>query len=163
MEQYANKIIVKRVDDTHAVLDLYTWAEKRQFDNRHKLFISALEKIYMGDKRSDIVDFNNLEFITYNAYGADDLRHFSYNNVHFVDVIKFDGSYVLRFTADIVKDGEDLIEEFYDEIAARKSENHEARKEVNELSIEDAVQQMEDDNYDIDQAEDLLKELKDGK
>ena len=162
LEQYASKIVVKKVDDRHAILDIYTWANKRQFDNRHKLFISALEKIYMGDKRSDIVDFSELEFYTYNAYGSDDMMQYSYGNIHFENILLFDGSYILRFSADILKDGYDLISEFYDETAAKKSENREARKNVAAINMADAIVEMNDDNYDFEQAESLIKDIKDG-
>ena len=160
IEQYATKIVVKRGEDGSALLDIYIWSEPRQFDNRHKLFLSAIKKIVDGDRHSDIIDFDNLSFITYNAYGAENLKYFSYDNIHFCEIIPFDGNYVLKFTANVVNDGEDLIQEFYNEIAAEKSKNHEARKNAPDISLESAIEAIEEENYDFDQAKDLMKELK---
>ena len=160
LEQYATKIVVKKVDDTNVILDIYTWSDLRQFDNRHKLFLSGIKKIIDGDTRSDIIDFDNLSFVTYNAYGADDLRLYEYDNIHFIEIVPFDGNYVLRFSANVVTDGEDLIAEFYNEIAAEKSKNHEARKNAPEIDIETVIAAQEAENYDFDQAQDLIKELK---
>ena len=160
LEQYATKIVVKKVDDTNVILDIYTWSDLRQFDNRHKLFLSGIKKIIDGDTRSDIIDFDNLSFVTYNAYGADDLRLYEYDNIHFIEIVPFDGNYVLRFSANVITDGEDLIAEFYNEIAAEKSKNHEARKNAPEIDIETVIAAQEAENYDFDQAQDLIKELK---
>lgn len=163
LEQYASKIVVKRVDEENAILDIYTWSDRRQFDNRHKLFLSAINKILNGDRRSDIIDFKELEFITYNAYGSDDLKHYAYKDVNFIDIIPFDGNFVLRFSAKIAIDGDDLIQEFYNEIADQKSKNHEARKNAPEISIESVLEANEAENYDFDQAQELMDELKNEK
>lgn len=159
LEQYATKLVVKRIDEKHALLDIYVPDGRKQFDNVHKLFLKSVEKIYMGDKRSDIVDFQALSFISSNAYGTDDLKFYEYDNIKFDNIISFDGSYVLRFTADVVTDGFDMIEEFYDEAAAEKSKNHAPRKNAPTVSLESAIEAQNAENYDIDTAENLMKEL----
>ena len=159
LEQYATKIVVKRIDNEHVLLDIYVSDGKRQFDNVHKLFLKAIEKIYMGDTRSDIIDFQELNFITANAYGSDDLKFYSYNNIKFDNIISFDGNYVLRFTADIVEDGYDLINDFFDAVADEKSRNHAPRNNAAEISLENIVEAQNIENYDVDKAEDLMKEL----
>ena len=67
LEMYTTKIVVKDVDDTHAILDLYVPQYKQQFNNISKLFQSELDRIYLGDKRSDILQFKKLSFTTYNS------------------------------------------------------------------------------------------------
>lgn len=158
LEEYTNKLVVKRVDEQHVALDFYTSIYPKQFDNRHRIFVNAIEKIYEGDKRSEILDFNSVNFIAYNAYGSDDLKEYEYNNISFDTILIFDGNYVLRFFGDIVKDGEDLISEFYEEAAAKKSENHEARKGAT-IGLDTVLAKMAQDEYDTDTAEILAKEL----
>lgn len=159
LEQYATKIVVKRIDDSHVILDIYVSADRRQFDNVHKLFLKSIEKIYMGDKRSDIVDFNELNFITSNAYGSDDLKYYSYDNIKFDNIISFDGSYVLRFTADIAEDGYDLINDFFDAIADEKSKKHTPRNNATEISLKNIIDTQNIENYDVDKAKNLMDEL----
>lgn len=159
LEQYATKIVVKRINDSHVILDIYVSADRRQFDNVHKLFLKSIEKIYMGDKRSDIVDFNELNFITSNAYGSDDLKYYSYDNIKFDNIISFDGSYVLRFTADIAEDGYDLINDFFDTIADEKSKKHAPRNNATEISLKNIIDTQNIENYDVDKAKNLMDEL----
>lgn len=161
IEQYAKKLVVKRIDENRVILDIYVSSYKKQFDNNSKLFINAIEKIYMGDKRSDIIDFNNLNFISYCAYGTDDLKRYEYENIKFEDMIKFEDSYIFRFSADVKTDGYDLISEFYDEIAAKKSEAHEMREGAT-LDITNVVEAETEDEYDTATAAELLKELNNG-
>lgn len=160
IEAYTTKLVVKRSDD-RVLLDFYVSQYPKQFDNRSKLFVREIEKIYEGDVRSDVIDFNNVKFISNNAYGSDDLKVYSYGELEFITIKKFDGSYVLKFEAHkLIADGDDLISEFYDESAARKSENHEARANAPEISLDEAMANAESENYDVETAEKLLNELK---
>lgn len=158
LEQYAKKLVVKRLNDDKVVLDIYVSQYRQQFDNNSKMFINAIEKIYMGDKLSDIVDFKYLNFISYNAYGTDDLKQYEYENIEFNDIIKFEDCYVLKFIADIKTDGYDLISEFYDEIAAKKSENHEMREGA-VLDIANVIETETEEKYDAETAFKLIEDL----
>lgn len=128
LEEFINKIVVKSIDENKCVLDLYTSQYMKQFMTRHRPFIAELNRIYEGDTRSPLLQFNSLEFVTSNAYGADDLMLFKFINPEFVDILKFDGNFVLRYAADININGFDIIKEFYDEDTQKKSDNKEMRK-----------------------------------
>lgn len=158
LEQYATKLVVKKIDEAHVMLDVYVPAYSKQFDNNSKMFLKAIEKIYKGERRSDIVDFSKLGFISYNAYGTDDLKKYLYKNIILSNVVKFDGSYVLKFCAVPEINGEDLISEFYDKTADEKSKNHEMREGAT-LNIENVVESQEIDNYDVKQAMAVAEEL----
>jgi hypothetical protein len=158
LEEYVTKLVVKRISKERVILDFYTPLEPKQFDRRSRIFTNKLGAIYEGDIRTDLIDFNGVSFVAYNAYGSDDLREYEYNNVKYELILTLDGNYILRFTADVVKDGADMITEFYDENAAKKSEKHEMRKGAN-FSYEAGVEIMEKDKYDAETAEKLMKEL----
>lgn len=158
IEEYTTKLVVKRIDKDKVILDFYTPIMPRQFDRRSRIFTNALGKIYEGDVKSDIIDFNSVAFTSYNAYGSEDLKEYEYNNIKFELILEYDGSYVLRFTAGIVKDGFDIITEFYDEATAKKCEEHEMRKGA-QMSYDAAVEMVERDKYDVDTAEKLIEEL----
>lgn len=159
IEEYATKLVVKRISKDRVILDFYTPETPKQFDRRSRIFTNKLASIYEGDVRTDLIDFNGVSFVAYNAYGSDDLREYEYNNIKYELILTFDGNYILRFTADIVKDGTDMITEFYDESAAEKSDKHEMRKGAN-FSYEAGVEMIEKDNYDAETAEKLMGELK---
>lgn len=154
IEEFANKVVVKRIDEKHVLLDVYVTKYESQFNRRHKPFLNELEAVYMGDTQSDIIDFDTLAFTTFKAYGADDLIYYKYNNIKFDNIVEFNGDYVLKFFADIECDGDDLINEFYDEIAAKKNAEHAPRKDKNTINILDVVKV--EPEYNVDEAEKLI-------
>jgi hypothetical protein len=158
LEEFVTKLVVKRISKDRVILDFYTPETPKQFDRRSRIFVNKLGAIYEGDIRTDLIDFKGISFVAYNAYGSDDLREYEYTNIKYELILTYDGNYVLRFTADIVKDGTDMITEFYDESAAEKSQNHEMRKGAN-FSYEAGVEMIENDKYDAETAEELMKEL----
>lgn len=159
LEEFTNKLVVKRINENAVMLDFYTPIYKSQFNTIHKLFLKELEKIYMGDVRSDVIDFKQVEFISFRAFGTDDLKKYTYNNIEFDNILIFDGHYVIKFTADIVNDGEDLINEFYCKEEEEKSRIHAPRNE-NEQTIDflTALYKAED-KYDYEQAKELIGDL----
>ena len=159
LEEFTNKLVVKRINENAVMLDFYTPIYKSQFNTIHKLFLKDLEKIYMGDVRSDVIDFKQVEFISFRAFGPDDLKKYTYNNIEFDNILIFDGHYVIKFTADIVNDGEDLINEFYCKEEEEKSRIHAPRNE-NEQTIDflTALYKAED-KYDYEQAKELIGDL----
>ena len=113
----------------------------------------------MGDVRSDVIDFKQVEFISFRAFGTDDLKKYTYNNIEFDNILIFDGHYIIKFTADIVNDGEDLINEFYCKEEEEKSRIHAHRNE-NEQTIDFLTALCKaEDKYDYEQAKDLIGNL----
>ena len=159
LEEFTNKLVVKRINENAVMLDFYTPIYKSQFNTIHKLFLKELEKIYMGDVRSDVIDFKKVEFISFRAFGTDDLKKYTYNNIEFDNILIFDGHYVIKFTADIVNDGEDLINEFYCNEEEEKSRMHAPRNENGQtIDFLTALCKAED-KYDYEQAKDLIGNL----
>lgn len=160
LEHHVTKIVVKTMNNTYSLVDLYVPMYRSQFDNRDKFFQSELNKIYMGDLRSDLINFKSLQFVTYKASGVDDLIEYKFKIVSFENILKFDGSYVLRFAVENEIWANDLLDEMYDEATEEKSRKHEARKN-NTISVDVFLTELEGDKYDTERAEDLLKTLKD--
>ena len=159
LEEFTNKLVVKRINETAVMLDFYTPIYNSQFNTVHKLFLKEIEKIYMGNVRSDVIDLKQVEFISFRAFGTDDLKKYTYNNVEFDNILIFDGHYVIKFTADIVNDGEDLIDEFYCEEEEDKSRNH-APRNNNSGCIDFTMALCKaNDDYDYKQAEELIGDL----
>ena len=159
LEEFTNKLVVKRINENAVMLDFYTPIYKSQFNTIHKLFLKELENIYMGDVRSDVIDFKKVEFISFRAFGTDDLKKYTYNNIEFDNILIFDGHYVIKFTADIVNDGEDLINEFYCNEEEEKSKMHAPRNENGQtIDFLTALCKTED-KYDYEQAKDLIENL----
>lgn len=141
MEEFAKKVVVKRLDETHAILDFYfsKYPERffRRSDDksfRSKVFIHEIESIRDKGIKSDMLDVEELRFVTNHAYKQDDLMEFVFKNIMFREVAEFDGDYILRFKASIEHDGIDLTAAFYNKEMAEKYENKEKKELVLDVS-----------------------------
>lgn len=128
IEEYTTKLVVKDLGDGNVILDIYVSEYPKQFNQRHKFFLSEVNRIYEGYVQSPIIDFDEIEFVSFRAYGCDDYRYFKYGNVKFADMLRFDGSFVFRFTATPVINGYDLIEDYFDAVTQKKSDEREERE-----------------------------------
>lgn len=141
MEEFAKKVVVKRLDETHAILDFYfsKYPERffRRSDDksfRSKVFIHEIESIRDKGIKSDMLDVEELRFVTNHAYKQDDLMEFVFKNIMFREVAEFDGDYILRFKASIEHDGIDLTAAFYNKEMAEKYENKKKKELVLDVS-----------------------------
>lgn len=158
IEEFTTKLIVKKRGEKF-VLDFYTSAYEQQFNRRQIMFRKGVLQIKDNNVKSDIINFDNVNFIAFNAYGSDDLKYYEFGNLQFLGIIEFDGSLILRFLSDAIVDGDDLITEFFDEIADRKCRNHERREGATiDYAVILAAEARE--NTDTTEAERLMEELK---
>lgn len=141
IEEFLKKVVVKRLDETHAILDFYFSKYPETFFTNHndksfrsKAFIHEIENIRDNGVRSDMLDMESLRFVTNHAYKQDDLIEFTFRNLWFREVTEFDGDYILKFKASIEHDGIDLTKEFYNEAMAKKYENKEKKELVIDIS-----------------------------
>ena len=160
LEQYAKKIVVKPIDDKRSLIDIYVSSYAEQFNYTSKLFQGEMNKIYQGNTKSDLLEFDALGFITYKAFGVDDFITFTFKNFVFQNIIKFDGSYVLRFEAENDIFNDDMLDEMFDEKTDEKCRNHELRNNNTTLSAEMFLKELNDEKIDTEQVSDLLSELK---
>lgn len=154
IEEFTNKLVVKEVDEKHVMLDFYITKYESQFNRRHRPFLNEMERVYQGDKQSELLEMNVVHFTTFRAWGASDLVEFRFDNVEFDTITEYNGDYVLKFFAD-KSDKTDILDEFYDDKAAKKSDNHERRKKINTINLMDITANKEDE-YNVDEAQRLI-------
>lgn len=157
IEEFTDKLVVKKIKDKF-ILDFYSSLYKDIYNKRQSMFIKEIEKIKNGDKRNDIIDFKSLSFATDNAYGFENLKEFSFGNLIFKEIAEYDGFYIIRFVGDVIKDGIDLTDEFYNEIADRKNRNHELRDGAT-LNLDTLINN--EDDFDADKALELVGKIED--
>lgn len=121
------------------------------------MFIKEIAKIKYGDIKNDIIDIKSVSFVTDNAYGAVNLKEFSFSDLVFKEISEYGGCYIIRYIGKIIKNGIDLTDEFYDEIAVRKNKNHEMRDGAT-LNLDNYINK--EDDFDADRALELIEKLK---
>lgn len=141
MEEFLKKVVVKRLDETHAILDFYFSKYPERFFRtsndksfRSKVFIHEIEKIRDEKIKSDILDMEKMRFVTKNAYKKDDLIEYVFRNLWFREVAEYDGDYILRFKASIEHDGIDLTAAYYNKAMDEKYQNKEKKDIVLDIS-----------------------------
>lgn len=129
IEEYMTRIDIKKLDDVHVILDMYFSKYPNISDFKSKGFIREIEKIRDEKIKSDILDYDEISFITSHAYKINDMVKFVFKNIWFKEVVEFDGHYILRFKASIKCDNLDLTKKYYSKTMEDKYKNKE-KKEV---------------------------------
>ena len=135
IEEFTKKLVVFEKEKGKSVkLDFYVsiYPDDKVFIS--KGFVREVENIRDNGVKSDILDMQSVSFTTLHAYKLDDMIQFEFNNLSFEKVLEFDGDYILRFSADIVINGEDMIKQFYNKEMADKYANHERKERVLDLT-----------------------------
>ena len=108
VEEFLKKVVVKRLDETHAILDLYFSKYPERFFRtsndksfRSKAFIHEIENIRDNKIKSDMLEMERLRFVTKNAYKRDDLFEYAFRNILFREVAEFDGDYTYVSTGTV--------------------------------------------------------------
>jgi hypothetical protein len=112
IEKYAKRIVV-RENNNRAIVDFYLPLHASQFGKVDAILISNLHNM-KNEKimKSDITDIVEIEWFSDKAWNSDDVCLFKYNDIKFIGIDIFDGSFVLSFDCNIVEDGKDLTEKF---------------------------------------------------
>ena len=129
LEAYTKRLAVFKLDETHVILDFYVSKYPNDKDFKSKGFVREIEKIKDEQMHSDVLDIDNVSFTTSHAYKLNDLLQFEFNNLEFKGVSEFDGHYVIKFEACIVKNGYDLIEQ-YNSVSMEKKYQNKEKKDI---------------------------------
>lgn len=128
-EQYIKKVVVKQFDETRYILDFYYSVYPRQYNEKmDRSFISEIEKIISQQRKSDVFDFQEVSFVTRNAWGSEDRRLYSFTDCELLDIVKFDGNYVLKTLCSGSIINKNLLDKVYSESAERKCQTKAPRK-----------------------------------
>ena len=130
IENYITRLDVKKLDESHVILDIYVSKYPNDKDFKSKGFVREIEKIRDEKIKSDILDYEEISFITHHAYKLNDMIKFVFKNIWFREVIEFDGHYVLKFKASLKQDTLDLTKKYFSKTMEEKYKNKEKKKVV---------------------------------
>jgi hypothetical protein len=110
IENYTKKLNIRKINKKERLLEFYVSVYSDEYNTNSKPFLKTIKKV-MGGKKESFLEFNSVEFLTYNTVGSDDFLLFRYENIEFDKIVEFKGFYVLKFKAKIVVNGKDILEE----------------------------------------------------
>jgi hypothetical protein len=123
IEKYAKKLHVRKIDDQIKLLEFYISKYPDDYDRKTRLLISELKRTFENPRGSDILDINEVKFITYNTLGSKDFYLYEYKVESFDKIIEFDGFYVIKFKCVVTTNGEYLLEKYREEALDIKYQN----------------------------------------
>lgn len=134
LEEYTTRLVVKKTDEENKyVLDFYVSKYPNVFDYKSKGFVREIEKIKDEGWKSDIIDFNGVNFVTSHAYLFDDMVEFDFKYPIFQKIVEYDGHYVIKFKATLSK-LHDMIKDVYSKTMDEKYQNKAAKDVVYDIT-----------------------------
>ena len=162
IEKFARKVVVKKTNEEgKRVLDFYFWENPDQFERLSRIFSNYINGVYSGTERPDSFEFQTLSFVSYKAFGSDDIKLYAYENPKYLGIKKFDGNFVVSFMADVVESGTDLLDEIYHQRTEEKIKNKEARKGAT-VNLIDAAETLKEPEVTNVEADRIFGEVSDG-
>lgn len=127
LEQYCTKLFVRYINDNERLLEFYLPKYIDQYNRRTIFLISEIKKLIEAPKYSDILDIQSVAFITFNAIGSQDFREFIYTISKFDKIVEHDGFYIIKFKAEVITNGDNIIDKYTHEAQEKRYENKEKR------------------------------------
>lgn len=123
LEHFTKKLNIRNISENEKLLEFYVSMYPDIYNRTSRLFISEIKKIINDNKKSDIIDINNVDFITYKAIGVNDFLEYKYEIQSFDKIIEYNGSYVIKFIAKPIINGEDITVKFIQDELENKYKN----------------------------------------
>lgn len=111
IENFTEKLHVKIINETEKLLEFYISKYPNADDIRSSLFINTLKKAINNPMLTNIFDIKDVSFTTYKTIGCDDFLYYEYEIVSLDKIVEYNEFYVIKFKANVVIEGEDILEQ----------------------------------------------------
>jgi len=135
IDKFVTKIVVRQKNDIgRAFVDFYLPTTASQFGKIDAILISNLYDMFeTKNYRSDLFEFETIEWYSDKAWNSDDMCLFKYDDIKLVEINVFDGSFVFTFDCNIVSDGKSVVDKYMTEEMEEKYNKLEAKKSTIDL------------------------------
>lgn len=127
LEQYTTKLNVLIINANERLLEFYVSKYPDPHNLKSNFFLQEIRKIKNKNIKSNILEFNSVEFITYKTLGVKDFLNYKYKVINFDKIVEYDGSYVLKFICEVMTSGEYLLEKHRLESLDKRYDNNEPK------------------------------------
>lgn len=128
IEQYAKKLVVREVDEDKKLIEFYLSKYSDEFDKKTVFLISEIKKIMKNPRSSNIIDIEQVGFITNKVIGVMNGMEYIYQIEEFYKVVEHDGHYVLKFFAKPLIEGKFIYDSYKLDDLEDKYKNKVAKK-----------------------------------
>lgn len=123
LENFTKKLNIRHISENEKLLEFYVSTYPDTYNRTSRLFISEIKKILDGNKKSDIINIDEINFITYKAIGVSDFLEYKYKIMSFDKIIEYNGNYVIKFKATPIINGEDILTKYKQDELELKYQN----------------------------------------
>lgn len=128
LETYTKRLNIRMVSKTQRLLEFYVSKYPDEYDRRSRFFISDVKKAIETPRTSSMLDIKEVSFISYKTIGSDDFLAYQYRILNFDKIIEFNGYYVIKYLAELIIDGKDILDEHRIDELDEKYKNKEKKK-----------------------------------
>ncbi len=112
IENFTKKLNVRAINETEKLLEFYI-SKYPDNDNRHTSFlISDIKKAIENPRMAAFLEIKTVSFVTYNSVGKEDFYEYEYEVKSLDKIIEYNGFYVIKYKANVIVDGLDILEEY---------------------------------------------------
>lgn len=105
------RMVIKEKDDDKVVLDLYCSKYPNSEVFTSKPFLREIESIMQTGRKSTLTEIHSIELLTSGAIGVKDNLRYKFKIDSFINIVEYNGFYVLKFNATIIENGYDVTSE----------------------------------------------------
>lgn len=151
IDKFVTRMVVRQYHgEKRAFVDFYLPTTASQFGKIDAILISNLYSMFeKKNYRSDLTEFESIEWYSDKAWNSDDMCLFKYDDVKLVDINVFDGSFVFTFDCNIVSDGKSVVEKYMTKEMDEKYKNLEPKNKAVDLFAaqrrDDKLDEMENE------------------
>jgi hypothetical protein len=126
IEKYTRKLHIKEYGDKY-LLEFYVSKYPEEFDATSRFFISNIKKLKENPRKDSILEIDTVHFVSDNTVGVPDFLEFEYKIEKFHNITEFKEYLVIKFIADVTKNGDSIIEKYRNSDLDEKYKNKEKR------------------------------------
>jgi len=126
LEKFTKKLHIKKIDNKY-LLEFYVSKYPEEYDSTSRFFISAIKKLKEAPRRDSLLDIDGVHFVSNNTVGVPDFLEFEYKIEKFHNITEFNEYLVIKFIADVAKNGDSIIEKYRNNDLDEKYKNKEKR------------------------------------
>lgn len=128
IENYTNKLHVRTISETEKLLEFYVSKYPDEFNRTTRLFIGEVKKGIQNPELCNMLQLSEVGFISYNTAGADNYCMYQYEIIGFDKIVEFKGDYVIKFKANVLINGENILTKYKQKELEDKYKNKVKRK-----------------------------------
>lgn len=129
IENFTKKLHIRNINNVQKLLEFYISKYPDTENRTTRLLISEIKKAIENPRASNMLDIKEVSFISYQTIGVRDFLEFRYKIKVFDKIIEYDGYYIIKFKADIIVDGFNILEEYRVKSLDEKYEKKEKKKQ----------------------------------